>query len=581
MTAALLGFYSLRFAFYYDLNDDVLIKDILSGLYAGSPDGHTMQLLYPLGWGLAMLYGALCVPVFGIFLAVCQYGSIFLIGYRSLRLCRGRRAKLAAVLAQGVFWAAAFGYHLVFLQYTVTAGMLAGAAVFWMLTRKEKPGGGAGAFLAGNLLAIFLYWLAFCLRAEMALLLLPLAGAAGLCRWGWEKDFFTKENGVKYLSVFGVLILGMAFCLAADGIAYQKGGWPAFRKFFDERTELYDYQKDFIDNYEENADAYRALGMERQRQVLLANYNFGVDDALDETQMEALKEAAVARPQAGGFFRKSLREGIWSLVFRHWAGGEDFPYNVLLAAGSLAVLCLGLGRGRKRLLWQTVLCSAVGAALWMFLLLRDRPVDRVLHPLYLGQILTVFGLLFLAVSKGREGEEAAAGDRALGDREGAWLRTGRLAAFLAVVLAVGVGLPCVLRTYEDISKEYARREEVNRINGAVFSYCREHPDTLFLADVYSTVDFSEKISLDRDKPFNYDLLGGWLVKSPLTAKKLSAFGFSTMGEAVRDTDRVRLFAESGKDMRWLDAYWEWMGISLRVEKADTLPEGMDVYRIRA
>ena len=34
-----------RFDFYYDLNDDVLIKDILSGVYTGTPEGRTMQLL--------------------------------------------------------------------------------------------------------------------------------------------------------------------------------------------------------------------------------------------------------------------------------------------------------------------------------------------------------------------------------------------------------------------------------------------------------------------------------------------------------------------------------------------------------
>ena len=32
LTALLFGFLALRFDFYYDLNDDVLIKDILSGV---------------------------------------------------------------------------------------------------------------------------------------------------------------------------------------------------------------------------------------------------------------------------------------------------------------------------------------------------------------------------------------------------------------------------------------------------------------------------------------------------------------------------------------------------------------------
>ena len=34
------------FDFYYDLNDDTAIKDILSGTYTGVPDGHCIQMLY-------------------------------------------------------------------------------------------------------------------------------------------------------------------------------------------------------------------------------------------------------------------------------------------------------------------------------------------------------------------------------------------------------------------------------------------------------------------------------------------------------------------------------------------------------
>ena len=36
------------FDFYYDLNDDTMMSDIMSGAYSGVPDGHNMQTLYPL-----------------------------------------------------------------------------------------------------------------------------------------------------------------------------------------------------------------------------------------------------------------------------------------------------------------------------------------------------------------------------------------------------------------------------------------------------------------------------------------------------------------------------------------------------
>ncbi|MBR4981371.1 MAG: hypothetical protein IKY94_02290, partial [Lachnospiraceae bacterium] len=44
------------FDFFYDLNDDMVIKDILAGVYTGVPDGHTNQMLYPIGWFLGCFY---------------------------------------------------------------------------------------------------------------------------------------------------------------------------------------------------------------------------------------------------------------------------------------------------------------------------------------------------------------------------------------------------------------------------------------------------------------------------------------------------------------------------------------------
>ena len=38
------------FDLYYDLNDDVLIKDIVSGAYTGTPDAHSIQMLYPISF---------------------------------------------------------------------------------------------------------------------------------------------------------------------------------------------------------------------------------------------------------------------------------------------------------------------------------------------------------------------------------------------------------------------------------------------------------------------------------------------------------------------------------------------------
>ena len=72
------------FDFFYDLNDDLAIKDILAGIYSGVPEAHTNQILYPLGFFLSILYRIFPkMAVFGLFLCGC-FGMCFgLIIYRT------------------------------------------------------------------------------------------------------------------------------------------------------------------------------------------------------------------------------------------------------------------------------------------------------------------------------------------------------------------------------------------------------------------------------------------------------------------------------------------------------------------
>ena len=61
------------FTFYYDLNDDVLIKDIVSGAYTGNPSAYTNQLLYPIACFISILYKTVpALPWYGLVLCGCQ-----------------------------------------------------------------------------------------------------------------------------------------------------------------------------------------------------------------------------------------------------------------------------------------------------------------------------------------------------------------------------------------------------------------------------------------------------------------------------------------------------------------------------
>ena len=90
-----------RFDYYYDLNDDVLMKEILSGNYTGVPEGHNIQMLWLISAAISLLYRIVRIaPWYGIFLCTCQFGALLLLLNRSFTICKSRKAKLTVGLVE-------------------------------------------------------------------------------------------------------------------------------------------------------------------------------------------------------------------------------------------------------------------------------------------------------------------------------------------------------------------------------------------------------------------------------------------------------------------------------------------------
>ena len=128
-------FIALRYDYYFDLNDDVLMKDILAGVYTGEPEGHNIQMLWPVSGFISLLYRiAPTLPCYGLFLCGCQYGSIGLVMHRSMDFCKTTGGKLCLILTEVVLATGLLLTPMVSLQYTITCTMLASAAAFLFFT---------------------------------------------------------------------------------------------------------------------------------------------------------------------------------------------------------------------------------------------------------------------------------------------------------------------------------------------------------------------------------------------------------------------------------------------------------------
>lgn len=576
------------FDYYYDLNDDVLMKDILAGVYTGTPEGHNIQMLWPISALISLFYRiARGLPWYGLFLCFCHFGCIFLLVKRAVSLCRSTVGKAAVALTVGLFFGTIFLEHLIFAQYTVTCTLLGATAAFLFYTAEgcEKP----SLFIRRNIPSILLVTAAYLIRSEMLLLVLPMICVAGVVRWGGEQKIFTKENAIKYFGVIGLILAGLLLGQALHMIAYGSEEWRTFTEFFDNRTELYDFQAP--PDYEENRDFYESIGLTESEKILLDNYNFGMDDEIDEKAVGEIAEYAGMLRTERTPFAENFVEKLKAYCYRflHGAGdvGSDYPWNYIVIWGYAVVFfmalpgkkkeqALGSGDGQSKpavrslqniwnVVWKLALLFLVRTGLWMYILWGERDPVRITHSLYL---MELFILTAMAFEQWKQIEKAGTGRILSG------------VSLAAALLLFGTVLP---DSAYRVTAEQQRREEVNASYQELYDYFSEpeNQNNFYLIDVYSSVGYSEKMFENVDNSLdNYDIMGGWACKSPLWKKKLAAFRIDSMEQALKDREDVYFVRKTSEDMEWIYAYYEEHGTPVETALEKTVAGEFEIYSVK-
>ena len=568
------------FPYYYDLNDDALMAQILAGSYTGEPELRNIQSYFPLTAALGGLYRAnRAVDWYGLFLLSCQFGCLALVLGRVMA-CRKdvRAAVLAALAAAGLLL-----YHMVFLQYSVTVGMMGAAAAFWLLTL--QPGETKRAWRKELLPPVLLIALGYLLRSEMMLFVGPFAALAFLIRAAQLK----MKKGKKLRLMCTVLVLVLLSLFAGEAgnrIGYRSDEWRTFYRFFDARTQLYDFQR--IPEYEGNEEFYQSIGLGASEAELIRNYNFGLDADIDAEKLEAI--AAYAKEKAAG--EKSTgtrwREALWDYRASQTTRAEE-PYRMIslvlyvsavLLSGAeiLRYFCRRSGsfrekgkKEKKRCRESAVRLSGVLAlyvlrsALLLYLYYHHRPVVRLTHSIFLAEAVI---LLWLIGEEVRDRRKEAAG---------------------TYVLLTVLFLAAAAWQVRSAACEQETRLTRNEPYEAFLSYCREHPENVYFTDVYSTVDFSDRLFEVGDEPSNYTLMGGWAARSPLEAEKLRNLGLFTqsdssegqgLDEILLGNANVFVATEADADPGWLLAYYSGKGMQAELKEEDRIGNDWIIYFVK-
>ena len=206
-TLAMITVISVCFDYYYQANDDIMIKDILSGVYTGTPESRNVQMHYPMSLFISLLYRiGRNIPWYGLLLCVAHFFSCFYIFLNTCKVLAKTWQKVTIVTIEAMLFMGAMLYEFVFTQYTVTVCMLASAAMFgfFMSDRSLEP----KAFIKSNIPNVILIFVAFVTRSEMLLLMFPFICVAGLIKWSnvdreSNEKMFDKGNLIKLAKAEG------------------------------------------------------------------------------------------------------------------------------------------------------------------------------------------------------------------------------------------------------------------------------------------------------------------------------------------------------------------------------------------
>ncbi|MBD5470228.1 MAG: hypothetical protein HDR19_03705 [Lachnospiraceae bacterium] len=564
-TILLVAFPAIVFDFYYDLNDDTLIKDIVSGAYTGAPSGYCVQLLYPLAWLIALLYKVVpSVAWYGLFLCVCQFGVVILIAMRLTAIFKTTKGRIMALLAAFFLFYGLFLREFVIVQYSVTSGMCMMCAIFLFITSDDKKG--------NNAIPLVLVALAFMIRTEVCLMLMPFVLYAGMFKWASEEKIFTVENVRKYLLLIGFALLGMFAVFSLDLLAYHGNEWSNFRDFFDARTKLYDFYG--IPDYEQNIDFYESVGLSRESYTLLENYNFALDDSIDTWLLESIAEYQKDRlNNTFGFVsKKSVSEALWLYKDRLMHNASAADLAVVAAYGIYLLFCLAPA-AKKGQFWKAfgktmpkiAFLLLIRSVLWLYLYMVDRLLDRVTMPLIMGELACIIGFWL------RDMHRFAGVHEDMPEKEKPKVTAVTVYLFVVFLLTAAFG-----KNFMRVSSEYEARERADNRWYALMDYCRENEERYYVIDVYSSTSYegaaySEKIFRDADNAYkNFDYCGGWFAKSPLSRQKLADRGFRDLQSALLKQTKVCFVAAPNRDMDWMETYYAKRGVNIACERVDEI-----------
>ncbi len=504
--------------FTYAIADDVIMRDIASGAFTGTPDGHLIFIQYVLGFAVSRLYLLnRSVDWYGFILAGALFLGLAAVLYRGMTAEKSLWWKTAyAGIVLGLFGVAIVP-HAAQFEWTISAAMLGSASLYLYVTAGEKIRIGDGIFIW------FLLALTYCIRYDVFFMVLPGFGIVFLWRFlRWKEKKFSFRAGELILPAAVFLTAGLV--MLTEHFAYPGEEWKEFQRFQNARSQVYDYSEVLL--YENNPAFFDELGLDEHDVRNIRHYALYLVKGMDAEMMEQVSLEAERQNMVPGGFKEKLWRGI-GLTFREFTASRYFtagiPALLFLLGGLVLAVCF-----EKKMLVPLLLFLLAEGALWLGLGYQGRLPERVAFSMYLVLLLGIAGVFYrLYLGAEKEAETAIlrgwkAGKTAIQSRR---RKNGMvLAVCLFCISAAAVQWVQVVSRSSGEPLNYQLFKEA----------CKDDTDSFYFIETFMAEPLGgAMVTVDGDFRQNRCLtLGDWYSISPLDKKRFESLGISDVEQTI-------------------------------------------------
>lgn len=530
--------------FVYAIADDVIMRDIASGAFTGTPDGHLIFMQYALGWCISRLYLVNpSVDWYGFFMAGVLFLGLSAVLYRGLAARKSFRWKAVYTgLALGIS-GTGLVFHAAQFEWTISAAVLGSCALYLYVTEPSEAGKGQRLLEEGFLWLLLA--LTYCIRYDVFFMVMPGFGVAFL----WK--FFRRQNGrfcirCRELVLPAVVFLTVGWIVLTEQQAYQGEGWEEFQRFQSARSQVYDYTG--VPSYEVNPAFFEELGLNEHEVRNLRHYALYLVDGMDAELMEALSRESIRQSFEAQGMKAKLKAGAF-LALEQLTDSEYLTVSLPALLFLLGVLVLAFPYRKKRLLPLILFLGAEGV-LWLGLGFLGRLPERVAFSMHLVLLMGLAGVCFRLWEVREENLEEA----------GRSLSAGHRRTLGNAVLLAGMAAFLVCAGLQWTASRKANEEKLSMDeNYQLFkNACKDEADRLFFIETYAAEPVGgAKVTANGDFRLNRCLtLGDWYTTSPLDEERFQRLGIEKAETELLENLNAYLVVRDVEDPGFYKGYFE-------------------------